>query len=116
MVCCCSNTFQTVQDIGKKTWSFYRYRLTKEYHDKPSLAPPLIIVNHLWRILVYVYRRCGYKWTTEDNFKTSKFFIQRQCVYVEFWTKNYCKHVTLRQVNELDNNISCLLLTPTTVA
>jgi len=71
VVCCCSNTFQTVQDIGIKTWSFYRYSLTKEYHDKPSLAPPLIIVNHLWRILVYVYKRCGNKWESEDDF--SKF-------------------------------------------
>jgi len=57
-----------VQDIGIKTWSFYRYSLTKEYHDKPTLAPPFIIVNHLWRIILYIYKKCGNKWEQEDDF------------------------------------------------
>jgi len=74
-----SNTFQTVQDIGIKTWSFYRYSLTKEYHDKPTLAPPFIIINHLWRVLVYVYKKCGDKNAeNDDDFSQFQLCVIRQ--------------------------------------
>jgi len=41
-----------------KTWSFYRYSLTEEYYDKPTLAPPLIVISLLWRVVVYAGDKC----------------------------------------------------------
>jgi len=56
--CCCSHTFEMVQQHSIKTWSFYRFSLTEEYIDKPTLAPPLIVINHLWRIVLYAGKKC----------------------------------------------------------
>ena len=47
-----------VQQHSIQTWSFYRYSLTEEYRDRPTLPPPLIIVNHLWRIVAYTGKKC----------------------------------------------------------
>jgi len=55
---CCSNAYQRVEQQGIKTWSFYRYGLTVEYEDKPPLAPPLIVINLLWRVLIYRFSCC----------------------------------------------------------
>ena len=53
MTCYCSNVYQKVEQQGKKMWSFYRYNLTIEYNEKPLLPPPLIIINILWRAIIY---------------------------------------------------------------
>jgi len=47
-----------VQQQSLKTWSFYRYSLTEEYRNKPALPPPLIVINHIWRILAYAGDKC----------------------------------------------------------
>ncbi|XP_071503597.1 transient receptor potential cation channel subfamily M member 5-like [Diadema antillarum] len=60
-----SYTFSTVQDNTDAFWKFHRYRLIKEYIDKPFLVPPFIIAAHLYRLIRYLSsRRCG-----EDNEK-----------------------------------------------
>jgi len=45
-----------VEQQGIKTWKCYRYGLINEYKHKPTLAPPLIVINLLWR--------CHKKWRT----------------------------------------------------
>ncbi|XP_048868863.1 transient receptor potential cation channel subfamily M member 4-like isoform X3 [Brienomyrus brachyistius] len=42
-----SHTFAKVQDNSDIYWKFQRYRLIEEYHSRPSLAPPFIILSHL---------------------------------------------------------------------
>uniref|UniRef100_A0AAY4C3F2 Transient receptor potential cation channel subfamily M member 4 n=1 Tax=Denticeps clupeoides TaxID=299321 RepID=A0AAY4C3F2_9TELE len=42
-----SNTFSKVQENSDTYWKFQRYNLIVEYHSRPSLAPPFIIVSHL---------------------------------------------------------------------
>ncbi|KAI8729643.1 transient receptor potential cation channel subfamily M member 5 [Biomphalaria glabrata] len=49
-----SYTFQSVQDNSTKVWRFYRIALVYEYFDRPALVPPIIIFNHIWRILRYI--------------------------------------------------------------
>jgi len=65
--CCCSNTFEKVQQESIKTWSFYRYSLTEEYYDKPTLAPPLIVISLLWRVLVYARDKCRLRCTKQET-------------------------------------------------
>ncbi|XP_070581223.1 transient receptor potential cation channel subfamily M member 5-like [Ptychodera flava] len=52
-----SNTFQKVQDNSETIWRFYRYELICEYNDRPTLAPPLIIINHVHRIIKHCYQK-----------------------------------------------------------
>uniref|UniRef100_A0A4W3HLK6 Transient receptor potential cation channel, subfamily M, member 5 n=1 Tax=Callorhinchus milii TaxID=7868 RepID=A0A4W3HLK6_CALMI len=42
-----SYTFQVVQENTDIFWKFQRYNLIVEYHNRPSLAPPFIIISHI---------------------------------------------------------------------
>ncbi|XP_051995251.1 transient receptor potential cation channel subfamily M member 4-like [Xyrauchen texanus] len=42
-----SYTFNKVQEHSDVYWKFQRYNLIVEYHSRPCLAPPLIIISHL---------------------------------------------------------------------
>ncbi|XP_052080211.1 transient receptor potential cation channel subfamily M member-like 2 isoform X3 [Mytilus californianus] len=50
-----SNTFQKVEDNSVSIWKFHRYSLVHEYYERPVFAPPLIILNHLYRTIYFVY-------------------------------------------------------------
>ncbi|MEQ2273999.1 hypothetical protein XENORESO_012281, partial [Xenotaenia resolanae] len=42
-----SNTFTEVQANSEFYWKFQRYSLIVQYHFRPSLAPPFIILSHI---------------------------------------------------------------------
>ncbi|XP_029312630.1 transient receptor potential cation channel subfamily M member 4-like isoform X1 [Cottoperca gobio] len=42
-----SNTFSEVQGNSDIYWKFQRYNLIVQYHSRPSLAPPFIILSHI---------------------------------------------------------------------
>ncbi|KAM4631430.1 transient receptor potential cation channel subfamily M member 5 [Polymixia lowei] len=46
-----SYTFQVVQGNTDIFWKFQRYNLIVEYHSRPALAPPFIIISHLSQLL-----------------------------------------------------------------
>uniref|UniRef100_A0A667X605 Histidine rich calcium binding protein n=1 Tax=Myripristis murdjan TaxID=586833 RepID=A0A667X605_9TELE len=46
-----SYTFSKVQENSDVYWKFQRYNLIVEYHSRPSLAPPFIILSHLHLII-----------------------------------------------------------------
>lgn len=46
-VCLCSYTFSKVQERSDTYWKFQRYNLIVEYHSRPNLAPPFIILSHI---------------------------------------------------------------------
>ena len=52
----CSRAINEVEQRDMKTWSFRRYVIIMEYEHKPTLPPPIIVVNLLWRLGLHVYR------------------------------------------------------------
>ncbi|XP_061740905.1 transient receptor potential cation channel subfamily M member 5-like [Nerophis ophidion] len=42
-----SFTFNEVQERSDIYWKFQRYNLIVEYHSRPSMAPPFIIISHI---------------------------------------------------------------------
>ncbi|XP_048027657.1 transient receptor potential cation channel subfamily M member 4-like isoform X2 [Megalobrama amblycephala] len=42
-----SYTFSKVQECSDTYWKFQRYNLIVEYHSRPNLAPPFIILSHI---------------------------------------------------------------------
>uniref|UniRef100_A0A8C5G230 Transient receptor potential cation channel subfamily M member 4-like n=1 Tax=Gouania willdenowi TaxID=441366 RepID=A0A8C5G230_GOUWI len=42
-----SHTFSKVQEHSDTYWKFQRYNLIVEYHSRPCLAPPFIIISHI---------------------------------------------------------------------
>uniref|UniRef100_A0A3Q3VYR2 Uncharacterized protein n=1 Tax=Mola mola TaxID=94237 RepID=A0A3Q3VYR2_MOLML len=52
-----SYTFQVVQGNTDIFWKFQRYNLIVEYHSRPALAPPFIIISHLSQLLLCLVKR-----------------------------------------------------------
>ncbi|KAM6160888.1 transient receptor potential cation channel subfamily M member 5 [Erethizon dorsatum] len=52
-----SYTFQVVQGNADTFWKFQRYHLIVEYHGRPALAPPLILLSHLSLVLKRVFKK-----------------------------------------------------------
>ncbi|XP_068004416.1 transient receptor potential cation channel subfamily M member 5 [Melanerpes formicivorus] len=50
-----SYTFQVVQGNADIFWKVQRYNLIVEYHSRPALAPPFIIINHLTLVLRRIF-------------------------------------------------------------
>ncbi|XP_053482029.1 transient receptor potential cation channel subfamily M member 2 [Ictalurus furcatus] len=50
-------TFQEVQDNTDIIWKFQRYELIKEYHSRPSLPPPFILLSHIYLFIRRVLLR-----------------------------------------------------------
>uniref|UniRef100_F7HAD8 Transient receptor potential cation channel subfamily M member 5 n=1 Tax=Callithrix jacchus TaxID=9483 RepID=F7HAD8_CALJA len=52
-----SCTFQVVQGNADTFWKFQRYHLIVEYHERPALAPPFILLSHLSLALRRVFKK-----------------------------------------------------------
>ncbi|XP_036390568.1 transient receptor potential cation channel subfamily M member 5 [Megalops cyprinoides] len=52
-----SYTFQVVQGNTDIFWKFQRYNLIVEYHSRPALAPPFIIISHCHQLLLCLAKK-----------------------------------------------------------
>ncbi|XP_031425528.1 transient receptor potential cation channel subfamily M member 5 [Clupea harengus] len=52
-----SYTFQVVQGNTDIFWKFQRYNLIVEYHSRPALAPPFIIISHLSQLVLSLFKK-----------------------------------------------------------
>ncbi|XP_066542051.1 transient receptor potential cation channel subfamily M member 2-like isoform X2 [Hoplias malabaricus] len=50
-------TFTEVQDNTDKIWKFQRNELIREYHSRPSLPPPFILLSHIYIFVTHVLLR-----------------------------------------------------------
>ncbi|NXU91672.1 TRPM5 protein, partial [Xiphorhynchus elegans] len=58
-----SYTFQVVQGNTDIFWKVQRYNLIMEYHGRPALAPPFIIINHITLVLRRLFNKMEHKKT-----------------------------------------------------
>ncbi|XP_072195411.1 transient receptor potential cation channel subfamily M member 5 [Excalfactoria chinensis] len=56
-----SYTFQVVQGNADIFWKLQRYNLIVEYHGRPALAPPFIIINHITLVLQIIFSKREHK-------------------------------------------------------
>ncbi|KAL4613437.1 transient receptor potential cation channel subfamily M member 5 [Arapaima gigas] len=52
-----SYTFQVVQGNTDIFWKFQRYNLIVEYHSRPALAPPFIIISHCSQLMLSLFKK-----------------------------------------------------------
>uniref|UniRef100_A0A8C1Q329 Transient receptor potential cation channel subfamily M member 4-like n=1 Tax=Cyprinus carpio TaxID=7962 RepID=A0A8C1Q329_CYPCA len=52
-----SYTFSKVQEHSDTYWKFQRYNLIVEYHSRPTLAPPFIILSHINLLIKRLLRK-----------------------------------------------------------
>src|SRR6218665_1684290 len=53
----CSNTFAKVEGIADVIWKTQRYHLVREYASHPVLPPPLIVVEHAFRLILAIVHK-----------------------------------------------------------
>ncbi|XP_074132097.1 transient receptor potential cation channel subfamily M member 5 [Sminthopsis crassicaudata] len=56
-----SYTFQVVQGNADIFWKFQRFNLIVEYHERPALAPPFILLSHLSLVLKKAFKQEEHK-------------------------------------------------------
>jgi len=49
--------FDEVQENSMEIWKFERYRLIREYDSKPGLVPPFLILEHLYRLMKWFWKK-----------------------------------------------------------
>ncbi|KAI0212564.1 Transient receptor potential cation channel subfamily M member 2, partial [Lamellibrachia satsuma] len=62
-----SYTFNKIETNTDEHWSFEQYFLIKEYHDRPPVPPPFIILNQIYRLFRCLCNKCDPK-KVENNF------------------------------------------------
>ncbi|GFS15664.1 transient receptor potential cation channel subfamily M member 3 [Elysia marginata] len=103
-----SYTFQTVQDNSTKVWRFYRISLVNEYFDRPTLVPPVIVLNHIWRFMRYCLAIKGEATKRHNAFskKLSADTNQRLTLLEKAAMDMYLATSSIRQNELLDNRVA----------
>ncbi|XP_077862964.1 transient receptor potential cation channel subfamily M member 2-like, partial [Saccoglossus kowalevskii] len=73
-----SYTFQNVQDNSKTIWRFFRCQVIIEYFERPTMVPPFILLNHVYRIVKFAYRKIKLKYDLRHHGNRSKQEIQNE--------------------------------------
>lgn len=79
------NTFTKVQDNNELVWKFHRYSLVQEYYDKSMLIPPLIIISHMFKIIMCMYKACRGITNGSNMFSTYTFIEFEFDIYLNWY-------------------------------
>ncbi|XP_072024643.1 transient receptor potential cation channel subfamily M member 5-like [Amphiura filiformis] len=117
-----SHTFDKVEEENDVHWKFLKYSLTKEYFNRPYLAPPLIIVEHIIRFTGFCLGCCRCtskcKWTpavmvckrSDEQIVARTIKMEQRCAYGHILSKRRKQRAdaSLRsRVEELDCSLKC---------
>uniref|UniRef100_A0ABI7YB41 PTPRF interacting protein alpha 3 n=1 Tax=Felis catus TaxID=9685 RepID=A0ABI7YB41_FELCA len=72
-----SYTFGKVQGNSDLYWKAQRYSLIREYHSRPALAPPLIVVSHV-RLLIRRLRRRRASLPSSQIFEHFRVYLSKE--------------------------------------
>nr|KAG5702764.1 hypothetical protein BaRGS_003638 [Batillaria attramentaria] len=94
-----SYTFQQVQDNSLKVWRFNRLALVFEYFDRPTLVPPIIIVNHIFRVFRWAVARKA-EWRMEPDEHNRLMLFERSAM------ESYLSYTKQMSKKTLDNRVA----------
>ncbi|XP_056463960.1 transient receptor potential cation channel subfamily M member 5 [Gadus chalcogrammus] len=98
-----SYTFQVVQEHTDIYWKYQRYHLIVEYHSRPALAPPFIIISHLSQLLLSVVKRTEPK--QEHLEGASAGLDQRLMTWETVQKENYLAHQECRLLESSEERL-----------
>lgn len=52
-----TSVYDQVSDHSREVWRWEMFRLLSEYDTKPGLAPPLVIIEDVWKLLKFIWKR-----------------------------------------------------------
>uniref|UniRef100_A0A8C8LWJ6 Transient receptor potential cation channel, subfamily M, member 4a n=1 Tax=Oncorhynchus tshawytscha TaxID=74940 RepID=A0A8C8LWJ6_ONCTS len=76
-----SYTFSKVQGQSDTYWKFQRYNLIVEYHSRPSLAPPFIILSHVHLFIKRYIRKVPSVKILHFGENSTQVFIEKEFLY-----------------------------------
>ncbi|XP_071793905.1 transient receptor potential cation channel subfamily M member 3-like isoform X1 [Asterias amurensis] len=94
-----NNTFNAVNSIARQLWQFQRYNVTMNYEQKPFLAPPIIIFNHMYQLITFVLCRCK-RPGTSSNDQGLKLFLPPEDVQKLRDFEEACLELYFRETND----------------
>lgn len=103
-----SYTFQMVQDKSEQVWRFYRYSLVYEFYDRPKFCPPLIILSHIYRSILWITRKTcsAKKYLNEFKLNLDDKDNNRLTLFVRSATENYLNISQKAEKEELGNKVA----------
>ncbi|XP_030877496.1 transient receptor potential cation channel subfamily M member 4 [Leptonychotes weddellii] len=72
-----SHTFSKVQGNSDLYWKAQRYCLIREFHSRPALAPPLIIISHV-RLLIRQLQRRRFRLPPSPVFEHFRVYLSKE--------------------------------------
>ncbi|XP_077863672.1 transient receptor potential cation channel subfamily M member 3 [Saccoglossus kowalevskii] len=94
-----NNTFAAINAMSRIIWKFQRYRLVMEYEQTAVLAPPLMIISHIYTFFRFLFRRCRkFRPTTLD--RGLKLFLTEEDVEKVFDFEEECMEYYFRTKQE----------------
>ncbi|XP_073710850.1 transient receptor potential cation channel subfamily M member 2 isoform X2 [Misgurnus anguillicaudatus] len=100
-----SYTFQEVQDNTDTIWKFQRYELIKEYHSRPALPPPFILISHLVIFIKGVFVRSpaqGHKYFRRELGKSEE---EELLSWEAFMKDNYLSSTRQEENHSMEHRI-----------
>ena len=52
-----SSSYDKVEESAEQIWFYHRFEIISEYIKKPTLAPPLTLLNHIWRLFKFCQKQ-----------------------------------------------------------
>ncbi len=70
-----TSVFEEVHENSNEVWKWEMYRLVEEYDKRPGLAPPLVIIEDIWKLLKAFWKQtCRRKRENRESYKRKESF------------------------------------------
>ena len=82
-----TSVFDKVNENSKEVWKWEMYRLATEYDRKPGLAPPLVIIEDIWKLLKNIWKLTDLFQHSEQKPKNIfvRILVQTKTSLIPFW-------------------------------
>ena len=79
-----TSVFEEVHENSNEVWKWEMYRLVEEYDRKPGLAPPLVILEDIFKLLKVVWKKTCRQKRENRKIYTTEFFSNLNALNIFF--------------------------------
>ncbi len=74
--------FDEVHENSMEIWKYEMLRLVQEFDEKPGLAPPFIIIEHVWLLFKGIWKICCRREKEDCILHRCSFFASMLCLII----------------------------------
>ena len=96
-----SSSYNKVEESAEQTWLYHRFEIISEYIEKPTLAPPLTLLNHIWRLFKFCRKMAIRRWKKhkEKLGETAATRQTKRCISVRYNLQN------IKSLNDIETEM-----------